>query len=95
MVHCRSIMGAWRHAQRSFLRGFLSRPPVFSGVELPLPPPPPVFYGVELPEPRDHWHWDDHLLEEEGIDSDLPIVPLPPLVSPGCLIGNSLAKMSM
>ena len=77
MVHCRSVMGAWRHAHRSYLRGFLSRPPVFSGVEMPPPPPPPVFYGVELPEPRVHLHWDDFLLEEEDdwhIGKDVGVV---------------------
>ena len=65
MVHCRSAMGAWKHAQRSYQRGYLSRPPVFVSVEMPPPPPPPVFYGVELPGPRVRLHWDDLLLDEE------------------------------
>ena len=67
MVHSRSPVGAWKHAQRRFLRGYLARPPVFYGVELPPPPPPPVFYGVELPGPRVRVHWDDLL--EEVLDS--------------------------
>ena len=78
MVHCRSAMGAWRHAQRSYMRGYLSRPPVFISVEMPPPPAPPVFYGVELPEPRVRLHWDEFLEEEEdelhvGKDADVEV----------------------
>ena len=69
MVHRRSAMGAWKHAQRSFLRGYRLCPPVFTGVELPPPPPPPVFLGVEKPGPRNR-HWDDFWEEE---DEDLHI----------------------
>ena len=31
MVHRRSALGAWKHAQRSYDRGYLAHPPVFFG----------------------------------------------------------------
>ena len=76
MVHCRSPVGAWEHAQRSFKRGCLARPPVFYGVELPPPLPPPVSYGVELPGPRVRLNWNE-LCEEcddrlELLENDCP-----------------------
>ena len=67
MVHRRSALGAWKHAQRSFLRGYRLSPPVFTGVELPPPPPPPVFLGVELPGPRKRLHWDEFWEDEEDV----------------------------
>ena len=72
MVHCRSVMGAWKHAQRSYLRGYLSRPPVAIGVELPLPPPPPLplSFGDVFPVPLTRSKWIDLCDEEEnGLDS--------------------------
>ena len=72
MVHCRSALGAWKHAQRSYLRGYLSRPPVPIGVELPPPPPPllPFSFGDEFPVPRTRAKWMDLCGEEEkGLDS--------------------------
>ena len=48
MVHRRSALGAWKHAQRSYDRGYLAHPPVLFGEELLPPPPPPVFLGDEL-----------------------------------------------
>ena len=45
MPHCRSAGGAWKHAQKSYLRGYLPRPPAYLGVEMP--PPPPISIGDE------------------------------------------------
>ena len=83
MVHCRSALGAWNHAQRSFRRGFLARPPVPSDLVhclefLPPPPPPPVC-GAELAKKR--YHWDNCLVEQEndcpsGVVSFLVDAPL-------------------
>ena len=67
MVHCRSPMGAWKHAQRSYNRGYLARPLVFYGDELLPPPPPPVFYGVELSGIRNRMDWNDLCDENEDI----------------------------
>jgi len=67
-------MGSWKHAQRSYLRGYLSRPPVAIGVELPLPPPPPVFLGVELPGPRVRSRWVDLCEEEDELMDTLVFV---------------------
>ena len=50
MPHCRSALGAWKHRQKSYQRGFVSRPPAAISVELPPPPPPPIFIGDELLE---------------------------------------------
>ena len=76
MVHCRSVVGAWKHAQRSYKRGFWARPLVCYSDELPLPPPPPVFYGVESPGPRIRLDWNE-LCDESGdlletLESDCP-----------------------
>ena len=45
MVHCRSDVGKWKHAFRSWQRGYGRRPRL--DCPLPQPPPPPVFHGVE------------------------------------------------
>jgi len=47
MVHCRTPFGAWKHANRSFERGYLTRPPLAFGMEILPPPAPPLFTGVE------------------------------------------------
>ena len=60
MPHCRSALGAWKHRQKSYQRGFLSRPPAAISVKLPPPPPPPIVIGDEpledvlLPSPPPH-----------------------------------------
>ena len=71
MVHCRSKLGAWKHAQRSFLRGYAAAPPDFPGDVLPPPPPPPFFPSVEASVPQVRWA---DLCEEE--DDNLVDVPL-------------------
>ena len=75
MVHCRSELGAWRHAQRSYQRGYSAAPPVFPGDLLPPPPPPPFFPSVEVAGPRVRWA---DLCEEE----EAPLEPSP-AVTPG------------
>ena len=48
MVHCRSAIGKWKHAMRSWEHGFGKRP----SVACPFPPPPPPPYcGEENLEP--------------------------------------------
>ena len=48
MVHCRSAFGKWKHAMKSWERGFGRRP---SGACPLPPPPPPPFCGEEKLEP--------------------------------------------
>ena len=59
MVHCRSPLGAWKHAQRSHIRVFAVFPQVSPGVELPPPPPPPLLFGDECPVTRVRSNWAD------------------------------------
>ena len=70
MVHCRSPLGAWKHAQRNYLRGYSAYPPIFPGVDLPPPPPPPLSFGIEFPVPHVRSKWVDLCDEEEkNLDS--------------------------
>ena len=66
MVHCRSPSGAWKHAQRSYTRGYLSRPPVVYGEDILPPPAPPVLHGVEDTGIRNHSSWNDLCDQSEG-----------------------------
>ena len=77
MVHCRSALGAWKHAQRNYNRGYLARPIVFYGEALLPPPPPLVFHGVELLGNRKRRDWNDICDENEGAVTyfvDAPLV---------------------
>ena len=98
MVHCRSAMGAWKHAQRSYLRGYLSRPPVAIGVELP-PPPPPLLqlsFGNVFPVPLTRSKWIDLCDEEEnGLDNQQKVRPpgvVSYLVDASCLPRTSASR---
>ena len=83
MVQCRSAMGGWKHAQGSYLRGYLSRPPVAIGVELPPPPslPLPFSFGAEFPVPLARSKWSDLCEEEENCLDILQTVRPPGVVS--------------
>ena len=77
MVHCRSPLGAWKHAHRSYLRGFSAYPHIFPGVDLPPPPPPPISFGVEFPVPHFRSKWVDLCDDEEKnldtLEKDRPL----------------------
>ena len=83
MVHCRSALGAWKHAQRSYRRGYLSRTPVPIGVELPPPPPLllPFSFGDEFPVPRTRAKWIDLYDEDENGHDSLEKARPPGVVS--------------
>jgi hypothetical protein len=57
MVHCRTPFGAWKHANRSYKRGYAARPPDFYGGDLLPPPAPPFSFGVEFSGNR-HSDWN-------------------------------------
>ena len=65
MVHCRTPLGAWKHAQRSYKRGYASRPPGFYGGDILPPPAPPFSFGVEFSGIRNHSDWNDLCDESE------------------------------
>ena len=57
MVHCRTPFGAWKHANRSYKRGYAARPPGFFGGDLLPPPAPPFSFGDEFSGIR-HSDWN-------------------------------------
>ena len=63
MVHCRTPFGAWKHANRSYKRGYATRPPGFFGGDLLPPPAPPFSFGVEFSGNR---HSDWNVLGDES-----------------------------
>ena len=64
MVHCRTPFGAWKHANRSYKRGYATRPPGFFGGDLLPPPAPPISFGEEFSGNR-HSDWNVLCDEEE------------------------------
>ena len=64
MVHCRTPFGAWKHANRSYKRGYAARPPGFFGGDLLPPPAPPISFGEEFSGNR-HSDWNVLCDEEE------------------------------
>ena len=84
MVHSRSVEGAWKHANRSWLRGFSRRPsvpqqmtyftPVYPFSDLPVPPPPPKEW---ISKPRLKRHCDEYFAEDVhflGAVEDRPLL---------------------
>ena len=72
MVHCRSPLGAWKHTNRSFERGYLSRPPLAFGVEILPPPAPPMFFGVEKTgRPKRSVNWCD--MSDDILETSCPL----------------------
>mgnify|MGYP006148841971 CR=1 FL=1 len=76
MVHCRTPLGAWKHAQRSYKRGFAPRPPVFYGDVILPPPAPPVLHGVEFSGIRSRSSWNDLCDKSEDLDMICPTLDL-------------------
>ena len=76
MVHCRTPLGAWKHAHRSYKRGYASRPPVFYGEDFLPPPAPPVFLGVEFSGIRNRSNWNDLCDKSEDLDMTCPTLDI-------------------
>jgi len=76
MVHCRTPLGAWKHAQRSYKRGFAPRPPVCYGDVILPPPAPPVLHGVEFSGIRSRSSWNDLCDKSEDLDMICPTLDL-------------------
>jgi len=72
MVHCRTPFGAWKHANRSYERGYLPRPPLAFGVEILPPPAPPIFTGVEKTGiPKRLLNWCD--MSDDFLETSCPL----------------------
>ena len=76
MVHCRTPLGAWKHAHRSYKRGYASRPPVFYGEDFLPPPAPPVLLGVEFSGIRKRSNWNDLCDKSEDLDMTCPTLDI-------------------
>ena len=76
MVHCRTPLGAWKHAHRSYKRGYASRPPVFYDDDFLPPPAPPVFLGVEFSGIRNRSNWNDLCDKSEDLDMTCPTLDI-------------------
>ena len=76
MVHCRTPLGAWKHAHRSYKRGYASRPPVFYGEDFLPPPAPPVVLGVEFSGIRNRSNWNDMRDQSEDLDMTCPTLDI-------------------
>ena len=76
MVHCRTPLGALKHAHRSYKRGYASHPPVFYGGDFLPPPAPPVLLGVEFSGIRKRSNWNDLCDKSEDLDMTCPTLDI-------------------